>query len=55
MEAYLDNSATTRCSKAAADLMMELLTQEFGNPSSLHKIGIKCEKRLTQCREYKVQ
>ena len=40
MEAYLDNSATTRCNQAAADLMMKLLTEDFGNPSSMHnKIG----------------
>ena len=26
MEAYLDNSATTRCSKAAADMVYKLLT-----------------------------
>ena len=30
MEAYLDNSATTRCSKAAADMVYKLLTEEFG-------------------------
>ena len=29
MEAYLDNSATTRCSKAAADKMVLLLTEDF--------------------------
>lgn len=51
MEAYLDNSATTRCSKAAADLMMELLTQEFGNPSSLHMKGIDAEKYLTEAKK----
>ena len=36
MEAYLDNSATTRCSKAAADMVYKLLTEDYGNPSSLH-------------------
>ena len=51
MEAYLDNSATTRCSKAAADIMMELLTQEFGNPSSLHKKGIDAEIYLTEAKK----
>ena len=34
MEAYLDNSATTSCSKAATEIMVELLTQDYGNPSS---------------------
>ncbi|MCC8168770.1 MAG: cysteine desulfurase [Clostridiales bacterium] len=39
MEAYLDNSATTRCSQAAARMMMEVLTADYGNPSSLHGKG----------------
>ena len=39
MEAYLDNSATTRCSKAAADMVYKLLTEDYGNPSSLHTVS----------------
>ena len=41
MEAYLDNSATTRCSKAAADMVYKLLTEDYGNPSSLHMKGVE--------------
>ena len=51
MEAYLDNSATTSCSKKAADLMMELLTQDFGNPSSLHMKGVVAEKYITEAKK----
>ena len=40
MEAYLDNSATTRCSQAAADMVMHLLTKDYGNPSSMHNKGV---------------
>ena len=40
MEAYLDNSATTSCSKAATEKMVELLTQDYGNPSSMHMKGV---------------
>ena len=36
MEAYLDNSATTRCCEEAAQLVVKLLTEDYGNPSSLH-------------------
>ena len=30
MEAYLDNSATTRCSDRACQLMVDLLTKDYG-------------------------
>ena len=43
MEAYLDNSATTRCSDRACQLMVDLLTKDYGNPSSLHMKGIEAE------------
>lgn len=51
MEAYLDNSATTRCSKAATDKMVELLTQDYGNPSSLHMKGVIAEKYITEAKK----
>ena len=46
MEAYLDNCATTRCCKEAADLMVELLTQDYGNPSSMHQKGVIAENYI---------
>ena len=46
MEAYLDNSATTRCSKAAADMVYKLLTEDYGNPSSLHMKGVEAENYI---------
>ena len=51
MEAYLDNSATTRCSAAAIQRMVELLTQEYGNPSSLHMKGVLAEKVITEAKK----
>lgn len=51
MEAYLDNSATTRCSKAAADKMVLLLTEDFGNPSSLHMKGVIAEKYINEAKK----
>ncbi len=51
MEAYLDNSATTRCSKAATEKMVYLLTQDYGNPSSLHMKGVIAEKHITEAKK----
>ena len=43
MEVYLDNSATTRVYPETAELMMKILTEDFGNPSSMHKCGVTAE------------
>lgn len=51
MEAYLDNSATTSCSKAVTEKMVELLTQDYGNPSSLHMKGVIAEKYITEAKK----
>ncbi len=50
MEAYLDNSATTRCSEGAAQLMMEVLRKDYGNPSSLHTRGMEAEQYVKEAR-----
>lgn len=51
MEAYLDNSATTRCSARAKDLMVRILTEDYGNPSSLHNKGKEAEDYIRTARE----
>ena len=51
MEAYLDNSATTRCCDAATNLMVELLTKDYGNPSSLHMKGVAAEKYINDAKK----
>lgn len=51
MEAYLDNSATTRCSGRAAALMVRLLTEDYGNPSSLHGMGAKAEDYIKEAKK----
>ena len=43
MEAYLDNSATTKCSAAVKDLIVQALTADYGNPSSMHMKGVEAE------------
>ena len=44
MEAYLDNSATTRCYTKAAKLMYDIMTEHYGNTSSLHTKGVEAER-----------
>ena len=47
---YLDNVATTQVKEGPARLAMELMTQNFGNPSSLHSMGIAAEHALSKAR-----
>lgn len=49
--AYLDNSATTKPDKAVADKIYEMLTVNFGNPSSFHKEGLNANLELRAARE----
>ncbi|MCR4797097.1 MAG: cysteine desulfurase [Lachnospiraceae bacterium] len=51
MEAYLDNSATTRCLPSAADRMHKVLTEDYGNPSSMHLKGVEAEQYLKEARQ----
>uniref|UniRef100_UPI004057829A cysteine desulfurase family protein n=1 Tax=Agathobacter sp. TaxID=2021311 RepID=UPI004057829A len=51
MEAYLDNSATTSCSKAAAEKMAELLMLDYGNPSSMHMKGVVAENTINEAKK----
>ncbi len=39
MQIYLDYSATTPTRKEAIAVMQTILTQQWGNPSSLHEWG----------------
>ena len=39
MQAYLDNAATTRVDPEVVKIMDRVFLEDFGNPSSLHKIG----------------
>ncbi len=48
---YLDNSATTAVSAAAARKALEIMTENFGNPSSLHTLGINAEHELEAARD----
>ena len=47
---YLDNSATTQVCKEAADAAYRVMREDFGNPSSLHRLGIKAEEAVEEAR-----
>jgi cysteine desulfurase len=51
MEAYLDNAATTKAFDSVKDIMIEALSVNFGNPSSLHMKGIQAEKYINEAKE----
>ena len=51
MIVYLDNSATTRQYDEVTDLMAEMARNCYGNPSSLHGLGLDAEKCLKEGRK----
>ena len=51
MEVYFDNSATTKPCKAAVDAVTDTLTVNYGNPSSLHRLGLNAENIIKDARE----
>ena len=48
---YTDNAATTAVGKAALDAMLPVLTEDYGNPSSLHLLGQKAATLLEDARK----
>ena len=47
---YLDHAATTPVPKAVADAMYEVLTGQFGNPSSQYPMGQEAKQLVEGCR-----
>lgn len=50
-ECYLDNSATTKPCKAAAEAMVAALREGYHNPSALYAPAMAAEKSMTACRD----
>ncbi len=50
MEAYFDNSATTKPCEEAVSAMAEAMTDCWGNPSSLHNLGLAAHRRVEAAR-----
>lgn len=48
---YLDNAATTKVDPQVIQAMTEVMTEGFGNPSSVHAFGRKAKTYLDRARE----
>lgn len=48
---YLDNSATTKPCKQAVEAALKSMTENFGNPSSLYKLGLDAENLISFARQ----
>lgn len=51
MEAYFDNSATTRCYEEVKDIVVKTMTGDFGNPSAMHKKGVEAEQYVKEAAQ----
>ena len=51
MERYLDNSATTRPYDQVTNKVAQVMKENYGNPSSLHRLGIAAEREVKAARE----
>lgn len=51
MEIYFDNGATTRAFPEVRKKMDQVLEEEYGNPSSMHKKGLEAEHHLKNTRQ----
>lgn len=49
-ELYLDNSATTRVSDTVAEKVYKMMTENYGNPSSLHSKGLQAQHSVEDAR-----
>ena len=50
MEAYLDNSATTRCLDSVIEIVEKTMREDYGNPSSKHQKGLDAENYVRTAR-----
>ncbi|MHC1746062.1 MAG: cysteine desulfurase NifS [Negativicutes bacterium] len=47
---YFDNSATTQTHEEVAKIMVEYMTEKYGNPSSIHSFGREAHKAVEEAR-----
>lgn len=48
---YLDNCSTTKPREEVIRIISKSLEEDFGNPSSLHRLGMNAEKKIKNSRE----
>lgn len=51
MNIYLDNAATTRPCEEAVSAAVSAMTENFGNPSSLHRAGLDAQLAVDKARK----
>ena len=51
MEIYFDNSATTKVYPAVKDIMIKVMEEDYGNPSSLHMKGVEAERYIKKAAD----
>lgn len=51
MKVYLDNSATTKVRDEVLEEMLIVYKDDYGNPSSLHRMGLDIEKKIDLARK----
>jgi cysteine desulfurase len=47
---YLDNNATTKVSPEVVEAMLPYFSEQFGNPSSMHRFGDKVGRAIKKAR-----
>lgn len=48
---YLDNASTTQVVPEIAELVLSCLREDFGNPSSAHRLGIAASQRIKTAKD----
>lgn len=51
MEVYLDNAATTKPCAEAVEAAVAAMTDNYGNPSSLHRVGLNAQLLMDSARK----
>lgn len=50
MEAYFDNSATTKVLDSVKDIVVKTMTEDYGNAAAKHSKGMVAENYIKQAR-----
>lgn len=51
MTVYFDNAATTRVAPEVTELMVKIMDEDYGNPSSKHVMGMRAENYIKEAKE----
>lgn len=51
MTVYFDNAATTRVAPEVTELMVKVMDEDYGNPSSKHVMGMRAENYIKEAKE----